>query len=705
MAPVAEARIALVIGNGAYRDAPLKNPANDARAVAEVLRGCGFQVTELENATREQMFQALRDFGGRIMGGGVGLFYFAGHGMQVKGKNYLVPVGADIANEDEVAYNTLDADAVLAKMETARNRLNLLILDACRNNPFGRSFRSGSQGLAQMDAPAGSYIAFATAPGRTAADGSGSHGLYTQHLLANLKAPGLKVEDVFKRVRNAVMDDSKSQQVPWESSSLRGDFYFVPGVATTPAPLPAPVAQVHVSSRLSEPTAEEATLLEALRAHDGWVSDRNLGKDLASKGSPYAQFFSGLASDNPQLKHQAILRGVEQGIPLALVEQAKFLAKAPVSSEDLQEARNLLDRAMAQGEPHAKFVLGTLLILGKLGKQDVPTAERLFAEAARERPDYYHDIGYFFWCGNDVSGKALPMDDAGAKGLAYWRRAAELGDRSAMCMLAMAYRDGRNAPRDPDEGARWSKRAAELGDMPSMMDLGRFYSDPDGGRGDGAMAIHWYQRAAEKGAYPATLNMANLHVAGLLVPKDVPRALALLRPLAEQGIPSAQSRLGQIYQNEEPKDLPKACFWLTLGRIYNESKDFLEKLVPLVPKAERARIEAQAAVWRKARAERGDSLNQFCLGELYEHGVGLPKDLSQAYFWYMLAGGRSGDLGYPEHGATPPAQDQFQAFLWHECEMNAGGGLKESRERIAGLLPPAERARIEAQAARWKPKP
>ena len=229
----AEARTALVIGNASYPSAPLKNPVQDAKAMAEALRKCGFQVTLLENATRTRMVQALRDFGQTIQGGGVGLLYYAGHGMQVKGKNYLVPVDADLASEDEVPYNTLDADAVLAKMESARNRLNILILDACRNNPFARSFRSSAQGLAQMDAPAGSYIAFATSPGRTAADGTGSHGLYTQHLLDQLARPGIKVEDVFKRVRASVMRDSQQQQVPWESSSITGDFYFVPSADIT----------------------------------------------------------------------------------------------------------------------------------------------------------------------------------------------------------------------------------------------------------------------------------------------------------------------------------------------------------------------------------------------------------------------------------------------------------------------------------------
>lgn len=253
-----ERRIALVIGNAAYGEAPLRNPVNDARAVSEALKACGFQVAKLENADRNAMFTAVRDFGTKIMQGGVGLFYFAGHGMQVKGKNYLIPVGADIRMEDEVAVQALEVDLVLAKMESARNRLNLLILDACRNNPFGRSFRSSASGLAQMDAPVGSYVAFATAPGKTAFDGSGVNGLYTQHLLANLRTPGLKVEDVFKRVRTGVLKDTNGAQVPWDSSSMTGDFYFVTTGVVPPVQPSLPVAAVPVPPVTVTPVAPPA---------------------------------------------------------------------------------------------------------------------------------------------------------------------------------------------------------------------------------------------------------------------------------------------------------------------------------------------------------------------------------------------------------------------------------------------------------------
>ena len=222
-------RVALVIGNGQYKDSPLSNPVNDARAIAQALRESGFAVIVRENTDQKTMLTALREFGDRLRGGGVGLFYFAGHGMQIKGRNYLIPVGARIEREDEVAYAAVDAQAVLDKMEAAGNGTNIMILDACRNNPFARSFRGGQAGLAIMDAPVGTLVAFATSPGTVASDGDGQNGLYTQHLLTAMRQTDAKVEDVFKQVRKAVRRDSDGKQVPWESTSLEGDFYFVGG--------------------------------------------------------------------------------------------------------------------------------------------------------------------------------------------------------------------------------------------------------------------------------------------------------------------------------------------------------------------------------------------------------------------------------------------------------------------------------------------
>lgn len=242
-------RLALVIGNGAYPGDALPNPPNDAADMAALLKQSGFEVIQRENASLKEMHRALREFGDRLARETLGLFYFAGHGVQVRGRNYLLPVDADIGREDEVAYNALDLQAVMEKMDTARNHTNLIILDACRNNPFAARFKLANTGLAQIDAPPGTVVAFATAPGSVAADGSGRNGLYTKHLLEQLGKPGVRIEDAFKQVRIAVRAESKGLQTPWESTSLETELVLK---RAPPAPAPPKVA-------LASPSAASGT--------------------------------------------------------------------------------------------------------------------------------------------------------------------------------------------------------------------------------------------------------------------------------------------------------------------------------------------------------------------------------------------------------------------------------------------------------------
>lgn len=237
----AEKRVALVIGNSAYPASPLDNPVNDARAMAAKLKSVGFEVLLRENATKAQMEDAIGLFGEKLAADATGLMFYAGHGMQVNGRNFLVPVDAKIGSEQRVKLETVDAEVVLDQMAAAKARVSLVILDACRNNPFERRWRGGSAGLATMNAPEGTLIAYATAPGKVADDGADKNGLYTGELLKVLGEPGLPVEEVFKRVRVAVSRASNGSQTPWEASSLTGDLYFVPKGSTVTVAPPAPV--------------------------------------------------------------------------------------------------------------------------------------------------------------------------------------------------------------------------------------------------------------------------------------------------------------------------------------------------------------------------------------------------------------------------------------------------------------------------------
>ncbi len=231
------ARQALVIGNSDYAYAGrLRNPVNDAKAIGSTLKSLGFKVRIITDANRRKMEMAIRQFGKDLRGqGSAGLFYFAGHGMQIEGENYLLPTDINPSNEFDVTYDAVPVGKLLGQMEVAGNGMNVVILDACRNNPFARSFRSSSRGLAQVVAPTGSFISYATAPGQVAADGVGSNGLFTEKLLKHITTPGLTLERVFKQVRMDVQQASNSRQVPWDSSSVTGDFFFVPPVAAPPA--------------------------------------------------------------------------------------------------------------------------------------------------------------------------------------------------------------------------------------------------------------------------------------------------------------------------------------------------------------------------------------------------------------------------------------------------------------------------------------
>lgn len=228
-----EKRYALVIGNSNYNKdiGILKNPVNDATDVATELRKSNFEVQLVTNCTYVQLREAMRKFHEKLTNGPrdqtVGLFYYAGHGVQYQDENYLVPIDADVKFEDDITRMCFPVQRmVLANMERSNSRMNIVILDACRNNPFPATTRSVSAGLGEMKRARGSFIAYATSPGSVASDGTGRNGLYTQELIKALKKPNLTIEQVFKEVRMNVLRLSGDKQYTWDSSNIIGEFYF-----------------------------------------------------------------------------------------------------------------------------------------------------------------------------------------------------------------------------------------------------------------------------------------------------------------------------------------------------------------------------------------------------------------------------------------------------------------------------------------------
>jgi len=224
---------ALCIGNAVYPEEPLRNPANDADTLSSKLRVLGFECDHRCDATIKEMHTALREFADGLKDSEVGLFFFAGHGMQIDGDNYLTATDTDFGTEMDAKYSSLPLNKVIEVLEKGGNSTSIIILDACRNNPYERRWRGvGSRGLAPVYAPKGTIIAFATSPGQVANDGDGDNGAFTAALLKHIGTQNVTIEDLFKRVRNTLSASTSGKQISWEHTSLMGDFFFNPAVVT-----------------------------------------------------------------------------------------------------------------------------------------------------------------------------------------------------------------------------------------------------------------------------------------------------------------------------------------------------------------------------------------------------------------------------------------------------------------------------------------
>ncbi len=261
----AEPRLALVVGNGAYVNvARLDNPVNDATLMAQSLEQVGFDVTLITEATQDELIRAISEFGRKLRTSGAdttGLFYYAGHGVQSFGTNFLVPVDIELHDAADLSLVGVPAQAVLRQMFSARNKTNIVILDACRNNPFVAIPDISDNGLAEMKAPRGTFLAYATAPGEVALDGTGSNSPFSQAIAKHLDTPGQPIEALFKDVRNDVLKQTDGHQIPWDTSSLTTNFQFVQ--AKVPSPAEIQMRQLWDSVRLSRDPVQVLLFMRA----------------------------------------------------------------------------------------------------------------------------------------------------------------------------------------------------------------------------------------------------------------------------------------------------------------------------------------------------------------------------------------------------------------------------------------------------------
>ena len=350
----AEKRVALVIGNSAYTEiSPLTNPRNDAELMTATLRELDFEVVTALDANRTDMGRAIRKFSRALRSAGedaVGLFFYAGHGVQAHGGNFLIPIGAAIETDADLEIEAVNTSYIMRQLEGAGNRLNLVVLDACRNNPFKGRFRDATRGLQRIQAASGAMIAFSAGPGQAALDGKDENSPYTKALVAAMKVEGLKVEEVFKRVRVAVEKDTGGAQTPWEESSLRGEFYFRP---------PSEKAPIEVRV---EPIEKQ---------------EQNVTTTTTRPGTPGRDTWTAIQST----RSKAILRTFIEEYPDTIY--AKF-AKARLAELELEDERRRKQQQQTQNVQDENKRQNELEELrAKLAKER-DEKERIREEAARE---------------------------------------------------------------------------------------------------------------------------------------------------------------------------------------------------------------------------------------------------------------------------------------------------------------------------------
>lgn len=574
----AERRVALVIGNNGYQQvSKLEKAANDAQAVGRELAKAGFEVTSLTNVGQKKMNQAINQFAEKVAGGGVGVFFFAGHGLQINNQNFLLPVDMDLPrNLNDVADQAVSLQVIQDKLAESRAKFALLVIDACRDNPLPKAAGRGigsTRGLAQPAAPNGQIILFSAGAHQQALDklsdqDTNPNGLFTREFLPMITTPGVSATEALRRVRSAVIQKAKSvdhDQHPALYDQTDGDFYFVPGAA--PAAASSQTVAAAVDSTVIELEywrgAQQANTVEA---YQSYLSRYPKGQ--------YAE----LAEANIRKLKGAPQTATQRGAGADAVELA--LWETVSDSGDVNEYREYL----------RQFPNGRFAAIARNRIQSLSAKAKAEPEADQV---------------NAVYNAAVQGD---AKALAQLKRLGEQGSAPAQLRLAVMYEFGQGGlAKDGVEALKWYRKAAAQGNARAQANLGIAYVTGRGGLAkDEIEAVKWFRKAADQGDDRGQTGLGYMYLYGRGgLPKDEAEAIRWYRKGAEQGNPAAQAHMGEAYET---------------GR------------------GGLVRDDAEAVRWYRKAADQGRAAAQYSLALMYAAGRGgLSRDLSEAQSWARKA--------------------------------------------------------------------
>ena len=688
-------RVALVIGNSNYEAVgQLPNPANDALAVADAFLRLGFNVTLGIDLDYSETRRALQDFELEVATADVAVVFFAGHGIEIDGVNYIIPTDAQLKRDTHVLDEAVPLDRIITAVEQA-NALRLIILDACRDNPFFAEMemtdadRAVSRGLARIEPGGATIIAYAAREGTTADDGDGDHSPYTVALLSHIETPGLEVTFVFRRVRDDVMEATGGIQEPVVYASLgREEIYFIPAEAA-PVPVQTPVADVGDQGNAAA-AYQAALAIDTIEAWESFLRYFSTGlyADLAraalNKLRDEQREGADLGVAAPDPPEIAVEVGAEPALAAigACDAQAAYIYDAdrpddvaPVSDTELaQNARAALDacRLAAELNPdHRRMQYQFARAASQAGRSDeayqaATLAAELGSAQAMAMVGLLHQFG-------------LGAIQSYSEAADWYLRAAEAGNSDGMLQLGYLYDQGRGVPFDLEESGRWFSRAAEAGNAAAIGAIGYRYENGRGVAQDQVEARYWYDRAAERGDAVAMQALARMYENGLGGDVDLAEALRWYGAAADEGLGIAMASLGWLYENGIGVDVDLAT-----------SRD-----------------------WYEQGAAAGDHVSMFALGRIYEQAVGVEQDYGRAAEWYAQSV-LTGDMPYAlvrlgylfDQGLGVNQNFETARDLWEEAAaageaeaLHHLGYLYEQGRGVPADIDEASRYYIEALAA------
>lgn len=635
----ADNRVALVIGNGKYTDLPrLPNAQSDAKLMEKALSAAGFKIVSVIDGDRQQMVRALKSLTEALTPETNLVVYYAGHGIQFADENYLIPTDSQLTSSSDLPLEAFSLKMITEQIERARPRIAVFIVDACRNNPLETNRSAGTaandgatRGLARATGPLGTFIAFATAPGKVATDGTKGNSPFTRALADFITAPGLPIEQVFKRVRERVVEETGGEQVPWDNSSLTKDFFFTDALpevpkfsaeatkdaeawqaaadgdttksyqsylAAFPQGLFADIAEMRVDTlaEASKPKEEKEQEVAALpvdrsinAAEDLLMWNGIQANGTADQYRGYLEKFpEGVFAKLARLRLEDATKGSDETVPAIsgrVTANYEEFAQNPLYPEITE-----CDREAGHVQEIADPAVGVYF------KQIKPeTAVPACMTALKQFPDSLRILMNY--------GRAIDAAGRHDEAREIYRTGASAGFPIAYRSLGDVYRDGRGIEKNLTEARYWYVLGAAKKNVFAEFNLALIYENGLGVTADPQKAAYWLWRAAKQGFAPAMEKLSAYYLDGKAVPKDVAQAEILLTGAAEMGHIYAELRLGDLYLD---------------GSALKKNP-------------------AAGAEWVGKAARQGYNEAQFRLATLYLDGTGLKKDAGQALNWFTLA--------------------------------------------------------------------